>query len=367
MEEVNAMELTGIVLKGRYCILEQIGAGGGGHLYLAKDMELGSFRAVKEIPISQKREARLLRLLNHPCLPAMVDYVEKEAYCYLVMEYISGKSLEKALKEGREFTAEELLGFGITLTEVLGYLHRQKPPVYYGDLKPANLMLSEEGKLYLVDLGSAVFGYTSFQRLCTGTRGYAAPEQFQGRMGKTSDVYSLGKTLEALMGKKRIRFLLGFPEIFLFTKKCCRREEKYRYPDMEAAGKTLRRLKKKQGRGRYAAGICLLTVAALFLAGAALLAQEKKPDFWTALTRVTEEYYKEDFADGDEESREKICRSVQKGLWEMLGEYGGEEEKSHILRLLEANGRLLENFSGEGENTGDASGSASDSRGDKAP
>ena len=77
----------------RYCVLEQIGSGGEGHLYLARDMELGIYRAVKELPISKKREARLLRLLEHPSIPRMIDYVENEENCYLVMEYIRGNTI----------------------------------------------------------------------------------------------------------------------------------------------------------------------------------------------------------------------------------------------------------------------------------
>ena len=75
--EVIIINLTGMILKMRYCILEQVGAGGEGHLYLARDMELGNYWAVKELPLEKKREARLLRLLEHPSIPRMVDYVER--------------------------------------------------------------------------------------------------------------------------------------------------------------------------------------------------------------------------------------------------------------------------------------------------
>ena len=63
------ISLTGMILKMRYCVVEEIGSGGEGHLYLARDMELGNYWAVKELPISKKREAKLLRLLEHPFVP----------------------------------------------------------------------------------------------------------------------------------------------------------------------------------------------------------------------------------------------------------------------------------------------------------
>lgn len=98
--------MTGIILKGRYCIVEQIGKGGEGSMYLARDLELGVFRAVKELPISSRREARLLRLLEHPLFPKMLDYVEREQSCYIVMEYIRGKSLEQYIQTGNVFSIE---------------------------------------------------------------------------------------------------------------------------------------------------------------------------------------------------------------------------------------------------------------------
>ena len=78
-------------------------------MYLARDMELGNYWAVKELPLEKKREARLLRLLEHPSIPRMVDYVENGDHCYLIMEYIRGKSLGQMLKEGHVFAVDELL------------------------------------------------------------------------------------------------------------------------------------------------------------------------------------------------------------------------------------------------------------------
>lgn len=152
------INLTGKILKMRYCILEQVSSGGEGQLYLARDMELGNYWAVKELPVEKKWEVRMLRLLEHPSIPRLVDYVEDGDCCYLVMEFIRGKSLGQLYKDGHIFSVEELLSYGDTVLAVLEYLHSQKPPVYYGDLKPDNLMLSDLGKLYLVDFGSASIG-----------------------------------------------------------------------------------------------------------------------------------------------------------------------------------------------------------------
>ena len=94
--------LIGNVLKERYCIVEQIGHGGGGSLYLAKDMELGICRAVKEIPIAKKKEARLMQHLEYPAIPKIIDYVETwENFSVQGNGFLYGKSLpwERRLPE----------------------------------------------------------------------------------------------------------------------------------------------------------------------------------------------------------------------------------------------------------------------------
>ena len=147
--------LIGNVLKERYCIVEQIGHGGGGSLYLAKDMELGICRAVKEIPIRKEKRSQ-----THVSIWNILQYrrlstVWNREYCYLIMEYIKGQSLGELLRSGKRFSLREILALGKEIARVLEYLHSRKPPVCYGDLKPDNLMFSETGHLYLIDLGSA--------------------------------------------------------------------------------------------------------------------------------------------------------------------------------------------------------------------
>ena len=86
----------------------------------------------------------------------IIDYVETGEYCYLIMEYIKGQSLGELLRSGKRFSLREILALGKEIARVLEYLHSRKPPVCYGDLKPDNLMFSETGHLYLIDLGLMV-------------------------------------------------------------------------------------------------------------------------------------------------------------------------------------------------------------------
>ena len=236
--------LIGNVLKERYCIVEQLGHGGGGSLYLAKDMELGICRAVKEIPIAKKKEARLMQYLEYPAIPKIIDYMETGEYCYLIMEYIKGQSLGELLRSGKRFSLREILALGKEIARVLEYLHSRKPPVCYGDLKPDNLMFSETGHLYLIDLGSAMFDHGKIKQICEGTKGYAAPEQYQGYLRPESDIYALGKTLEKLCRKKKWQWIL-YPDFFWFLFRCTRKQEKYRYSDMSVVQKKIQKLENR--------------------------------------------------------------------------------------------------------------------------
>lgn len=335
------ISLTGRILKGRYCILEKIAEGGEGDIYLARDMELGTLWAVKELPLEKKREAKLLRLLGHQGLPRMMDYLEKEEHCYLVMEYIKGKNLEEWIKEGKFFSPEEILKIGVETAGILKYLHHCTPPVFYGDLKPGNLMLTETGRLYLIDFGSAVFGHGQEQNVCLGTRGYAAPEQYRGRITAVSDIYALGKTLDSLMGKRRIFYFMKCPELFLVIKKCCMQKEDFRFQNAEEAEKRLscilKDLKTGKTKGLYAllgafAVFCLCSVLIL-----PLLSSEKEPDFQTALSKVTEIYYRKEFQEAEEEERRAICEKLETKLQKLLRLYKKEEEQRRLLLLLAVN------------------------------
>ena len=120
------------------------------------------------------------------------------------MEYVRGKSLGEYLRGGKHFSINEIVKYGMEISDVFSYFHGRKPPVYYGDLKPDNLMLGENGRLYLIDLGGAVNGYKYHHKVCTGTAGFAAPEQYEGKINAATDIYTFGKTLSALMWKNRL-------------------------------------------------------------------------------------------------------------------------------------------------------------------
>jgi serine/threonine protein kinase len=219
----SSPSLTGLLpanslLKQRYLILKRLGQGGMGAVYQAADTRLGDrLVAVKEMSqkgldaqeITEaaeafKREAHMLAgLPHHPNLPSIYDHFGDGGRWYLVMDFIAGQTLEEYLaKAGGKLPVEEVLDIGIQVCTVLGYLHSHQPPIIFRDLKPANVMRTLNGQLYLIDFGIARHFKPGQARdtAAYGSMGYAAPEQYgKAQTTPQSDIYSLGATLHHLL------------------------------------------------------------------------------------------------------------------------------------------------------------------------
>ena len=313
-------------------------------MYLARDLELGIFRAVKELPISNRREAGLLRLLEHPALPKMIDYAEREEFCYIIMEYIRGKSLEDLLKTGRTFSLEEILKITDTVLKILDYLHSRKPAVFYGDLKPDNLMISA-GTWYLVDFGSATFEYQqrSHKLECKGTRGFAAPEQYHGVIDQASDFYCLGKTLERLCGRGKWRYILRCPYFGKFIFKCCRPEAGKRWKNAAEASEFLNNIHPLKLRLRSVLvplAAAVLVLAVVVSSGGRM--QKTLPELSKVLTVITQEYYGFAYQSGNPVLQARVYAQAEARLQRLLKQYHTPKEEIRILELLAYNGELAD-------------------------
>lgn len=210
----------GFLLAQRYRIEEKIGEGGFGLVYRARDRKNGQQVAIKQITLaalsaqemieatdSYNREITILPRLKHVGLPAIYDHFTDPGHWYIVMNYIDGQTLEEKLARapGGRLPVWEVLHIGQKLCEVLGYLHVQEPPVIFRDVKPANVMISKLGSVYLIDFGIAR-RYRTGQSKDTrplGSPGYAAPEQYGKEQSTTlTDIYGLGATLQTLLTGK---------------------------------------------------------------------------------------------------------------------------------------------------------------------
>jgi tRNA A-37 threonylcarbamoyl transferase component Bud32 len=207
------------LLQDRYRIIDVLGGGGMGQVYLAQDTRLAdkpcavkelvpdphlSVEEQEEAAAQFHREAAILAHLSHPNLPNVYDYFEEGECFYLVMDRIKGETLADQLSQSPDGLAQEaVVGWATQLCDVLEYLHSQTPPVIFRDMKPANIMVTPDGDLKLIDFGVARIFDPSKQTdtLKMGTAGYAPPEQYagQGQTTPLSDIYALGATLHELL------------------------------------------------------------------------------------------------------------------------------------------------------------------------
>ncbi|MBQ5657526.1 MAG: serine/threonine protein kinase [Bacteroidaceae bacterium] len=204
----------GSLVDGKYKILNKVGQGGMSVVYLAMNEKANKQWAVKEVRKDGIRdfevvkqglvaETDILKKLNHPHLPSIIDVIDTDESFIIIMDYIQGNSLNKALDEYGAQPQENVITWAKQLCDVLNYLHTRNPAIIYRDMKPANVMLKPDGNVTLIDFGTAreYKEKNLADTTCLGTVGYAAPEQFGG-MGQTdarTDIYCLGATLYHLV------------------------------------------------------------------------------------------------------------------------------------------------------------------------
>jgi eukaryotic-like serine/threonine-protein kinase len=203
-----------VVIAGRYSLDREIGRGGMGSVWLARDEILGRDVAIKRIgaaPGSEsadlaraEREARLAARLNHPRVVAVFDLITEGDERWLVMEYVEGVTLSGLVQRDGALTPEQAAPLirqaadALTAAHAAGIVHR--------DVKPSNILVTEDGQVKLSDFGIAraeADASLTQTGLVTGSPAYLAPEVASGQTATTaSDVWSLGATLfHALAGR----------------------------------------------------------------------------------------------------------------------------------------------------------------------
>lgn len=204
----------GRVLSGRYRLIAPVGTGASAQVYLADDVRLRRRVAVKILHAALadddaflrrfRAEAQAAAALNHPNIVAVYDWGDDDGAPYIVTEYLGGGSLRAVLDQGVRLTQSQVLLVGLEVTRGLDYAHRRG--FVHRDVKPANLLFGDEGRLRIADFGLAralaEAAWTEPQGAVLGTARYASPEQAQGQpVDGKADVYSLGLVLiEAVTG-----------------------------------------------------------------------------------------------------------------------------------------------------------------------
>lgn len=187
-------------------VVRLLGQGAFSQVFLVRKQETGELFACK---VSDRQdfarwESELLSKADHPLFPVFFGLWTESGKAFLLMEYVCGSSLEEFLKRRRYFTDAQTARVGMELAEGLGFLHQLPESVLFRDVKPANVMIRQDGKIKLLDLGCACELVQSV-RTRAGTPGFAAPEQLAGEcmLSFASDVYGLGMTMAAMSGENR--------------------------------------------------------------------------------------------------------------------------------------------------------------------
>jgi serine/threonine protein kinase len=204
----------------KYSILNEIGRGGMGSVYLAIDEVLNRKVAIKELKIDEqkkkdpeaysilirrfKKEAQVLAQLNHKNIVSVFDIIDQNQNQYIIMEYLNGKNLEELLNIKGMFSIEEAITVVGDTCLALDYIHKKS--IIHRDVKPSNIIILEDDTVKLTD-----FGVTRDLNSATmtqdgslvGTIAYASPEQDSRDLDGRSDIFSLGVVLyELVTGQK---------------------------------------------------------------------------------------------------------------------------------------------------------------------
>ena len=215
LASTRIVEHLGRVLGGRYRLLAPIGTGASAHVFLAEDVKLRRRVAVKVLhPALADDEAFLRRFraeahaaaaLNHPNVMAVHDWGEEADGPFIVCEFLGGGSLRAILDRGTRLTPSQALVVGLEAARALDYANRRG--LVHRDVKPANLLFDDEGRLSIADFGLAralaEAAWTEPSGAILGTARYASPEQIRGEpLDGKADVYSLAVVLyEAVTGR----------------------------------------------------------------------------------------------------------------------------------------------------------------------
>lgn len=344
-----------------YEIKSMIGKGGMSTVYLAEQKRLHTHWAVKEVRKQQAArfdflaESNILKRLQHPMLPRIVDIFEDDQKILIVEDFVEGINLEGLLHQQKKVDEEQGLIWFKELCGVLNYLHSQQPnPIIYRDMKPSNIMLQPDGSLKLIDFGIAreykqdSSGDTTY----IGTKGYAAPEQFgRAQTDARTDIYALGVTMyHILTGKSPYEPPYQFvpvrqlvPELSHGTEyildKCIQMEPDARYQSIDELLNDLEHIYrfdnawksyKMAGRIRIAVVAVLFAASVgLMVGGLKVMALEKEQQFTELLVQASALYHsdpdgaydlldaaKELYPDRIEPDRQRTYALFLNGRWQ---------------------------------------------------
>lgn len=176
---------TDQILNDTYKIISRIGSGGGGTVYKAYHKRMQKYVAIKLIKdeikggINNRSEVDSLKNLKSDYLPQVLDFVEDGDDVYTVMEFIEGENFRQIIESGRYFTEKQVKKYALQLCTAVEYLHNHIPVIIHSDIKPANIMLTPEDNICLIDFNISMMSKSGAAEAMGGSKNFAAPEQFR--------------------------------------------------------------------------------------------------------------------------------------------------------------------------------------------
>jgi serine/threonine protein kinase len=216
---METLQRSGKIIAERYRILGKLGQGGVGITYAAVDLNSNQKVALKALSLRLttewkkvelfEREAKTLSGLNHPGIPRYIDCFQvdtsQDRCFYIAQQLAPGKSLAQLIENGWKPNEAQVRHIASKVLEILVYLQSLLPATIHRDIKPQNIILQKNGRVFLVDFGAVQNTYhhtVTGGSTVVGTYGYMAPEQFRGKAVLSTDLYGLGTTLLFLLTQK---------------------------------------------------------------------------------------------------------------------------------------------------------------------
>lgn len=321
----------GDILNQSYQIIEEIGEGGNGIIFLAMHLRLRKKVVIKKIKNESARkhnvrkEADILKNLHHRYLPQVYDFFDQGDDIYTVMDFIPGRDMKYYVEHRARFDEKQIIIWLRQLTEALEYLHSQIPPIIHSDIKPSNIMIRPDGDVCLIDFNVSMSEGSG--KISGFSQRYASPEQVLRKklmdengnfrsisVDERSDIYSLGISFYCLMtgqkppaDKSKIKSLrnmqLPYSSWLLrIIDTMLQFSPNKRYPSAAAILSDLGKIKKKDKTYRnvilaqrilFLTGLCLLVIG-VCLASAGVK-EINADDFDEEYDAITETYADSDF------------------------------------------------------------------------
>ena len=264
-----------MIIGGVYQIINELGSGGMGIVYLAYHLRLQKYVVLKQIKNSYadisllRNEVDILKSLHHPYLPQVYDFVDYDGSIYTVIDYINGYDLNYYIRNGYSFSEGQLIKWLRQLCDVLEYLHSRSPKILHTDIKPGNIIVTTTGDICLIDFGISVYYTDTLKGL---SENYSSPEQYGNyyflqygegnyvQLDERTDIYSLGATMyHVLTGVSPdvknteqpaiTAYALPYSDAFLgIIERCMQRDYNKRFRNAAAMRRAIDNIKKQDVR-----------------------------------------------------------------------------------------------------------------------